>query len=260
MDFELKPKPTDGRRDQSKDGASFEISKAPVIADETHPAEDEGARVRGTATLCLMARDPHTLFAYWDVDWEKEFRQERPADRKVHLRIFQADGSEKTVEVEPMAGSCYITVENADAVYSGDLGFYQPAESWQSVATSEIISTPPENPADMDEAEFATVPFHLSFQHMIDMLRSTRRNDAPLISQLADLRGRARGEDAVELSGGERELARVVEATEAALPVPNSTDATASPAWRRNRLERILGFGATSPSGGFGGSSERSTR
>jgi hypothetical protein len=199
-----------------------------------------------------MPRDPRTLFAYWDVDWAIAFQEGAPADRKVHLRVRNADGSEQRLEVEPMAGSCYIDVEQADAAYSAEIGFDQPG--WTSIARSDLISTPPDR-IDDSESEFATVPFHLSFQHMIDMLRSSRSDDSPLVTQLSDVRERARDETSA-VTREERELASTLDRTDASLPTqPNVEQSGIGSVWNRGRLERILGYGATSPAGGFGGSS-----
>ena len=153
-----------------------------------------------------------------------------------------------------MAGSCYINVESADAAYSAEIGFYHKSD-WKSVAASETISTPPERIAETSESEFATVPLHLSFQRMIETLRSSRGDDLPLIAKLADLRERSREPESAPLNESERELADALDAAEASLPQPSVAQSDARDPWTRQRLERILGFGATSPTGGFGGSS-----
>lgn len=227
-----------------------------MIGNETASTEAPDApRANGTPTLCLMARDPHTLFAYWDIDWTAAFRDGQPGDRKVHLRVRNGDASERSIEVEPMAGSCYVSVERADADYNAEIGFYQPPSVWHAVATSNLISTPPDDFADSKESEFATVPFHLSFQQMIDALRSARGEDAPLIAKLADLRQRAASSQPNDLTPQEGEVARAIHEAEVVAPTAAVSRHAASDLWNRQRLERILGFGATSPSGGFGGSS-----
>lgn len=258
MDFELRATPADADTESLRSTAAaseFELSAAPLIASEPTPELAALPAEKGAPILCLMARDPHTLFAYWEIDWPGAFRDGEPAERKVHLRVLHADGSEQRVEVEPMAGSCYVTVDSADAAYSAEIGFYQPASVWNSVATSDLIRTPPDNVADEDENAFATVPFHLSFQQMIDMLRSSRGDDAPLLTQLADFRQRADAADASELTSEQRDLAAAINQADAAQPPAIASSDKVADVSTRQRLERILGFGATSPSGGFGGSS-----
>ncbi len=254
MDFALNPTPTnDAKSAETGNGAGFALSSAPVVA---RAETDEGGGLpltSGAPMFCLMARDPHTLFAYWAIDWNQAFAEAAPSDRKVHLRISNGDDAEQTVAVEPLAGSCYLTVENADAAYRGEIGYFQPAGVWNSLAESASISTPPEDLAAFGDDAFATVPFHLSFQRMVDTLREARSASAPILSQLAELRTRAAAPDAGEsLMPEARELAKTVANVEASTPAPQ---VDAPELWRRQRIERILGFAPpSSPAEGFGGS------
>lgn len=242
-------------RDVETVTSPFRVSSDPVISEgkAAHDSSDQGLpRSYGSETLCLMARDPHSLFAYWDIDWTRAFDEETPKQRTVHLRIFNADGSEQSsVEVEPLAGSCYLSVANADASYHGEIGYYDPTSAWLVVGRSEDVYLPPEIQGGAEPADFATVPFHLSFQRMIDALRVAREEDEPLTAMLADLRQRVASD---EIAAEQRELLRVV--TEAAANQPPAPQGSASPdLWAHQSLERILGFGNSSLGGGFGGSS-----
>ena len=240
---------------------TFRLSAAPVVehaGDAAARYEESGLpRTYGTQTLCLMARDPHTIFAYWDIDWQNAFASGTPRDRKVNLRLLTEDGSEQSlVEVEPMAGSCEISVPDADTAYSGELGYFHPAKTWNSLATSELIRTPPDALAEEGEIDFATVPFHLAFQHMIDLLRISKQESASLTGMLSDLRERASSIAAGDsLTSQQRELAEVIEGVAATSSA--ALDDRKAQTWSRQKLERILGFGSgpSSPANGFGGSS-----
>lgn len=212
-------------------------------------------RSYGTETLSLLARDPHTVFAFWDIDWNAAFRGLAAKERKVHLRLLNSEGTEQTaVEVEPMAGSCYITVASADAAYSGEIGYYHPAANWNCLATSALVTTPPDAYAADTEVDFATVPFHLSFQRMVDLLQVTKHENETLTAMLADLSERVTSAKRASLTPEQRELARVVEI---ARSTADTSAATRAPNPRlQQKLERILGFGSSSsPTSGFGGSS-----
>ena len=241
--------------DETAEQSGYRVSTHPVIKygrSDAMTAESLGLpRTYGTQTLTLMARDPHNLFAYWDIDWSSAFREEEPANRKVHLRLLNGDGAEETiVEIEPMAGSCYITVPNANATYSGDIGFFSEDETWRSLATSEVISTPPDTVVDPGEVDFATVPFHLTFQHMVDLLRVSKQENESLTAMLSDLRQRAATpETRNTLSDEQRDLAEILRRSQ------TERRPSQPMAWTQQRLERILGFGNSSPTGGFGGSS-----
>ena len=260
MEFDSKKTAPLTREESSEAAASsgYRVSPQPIISygkSDATLAESLGLpRTYGTQTLTLMARDPHNIFAYWDIDWPAAFRAQKPRDRKVHLRLFNADGAEElSVEIEPMAGSCYISVPDANTTYSGDIGFFQPPETWNSLATSELITTPPENVAEEGDADFATVPFHLAFQHMIDLLRVSKQENESLIAMLADLRQRVSAPESKQsVNVEQRDLAEILQRAET-----NPLSPRRSMAWTQQRLERILGFGNSSPSGGFGGSSSR---
>ena len=86
--------------------------------------EDVLPQSYGMETLCLMARDPHSLFVYWDIDWKSAFAAGTPMPRAVHLRILDADDAEQTTqEIEPFAGHCDVKVSSADASVHGELGY-----------------------------------------------------------------------------------------------------------------------------------------
>lgn len=261
MEFELTtPAKADDETlvDPTGGDSSFQISARPVVPKAEAESEFpplQLPRSYGTETLSLLARDPHTVFAFWDIDWNAAFSALPTKARKVYVRLLNGAGIEQDlVEVEPMAGSSYITVADADTTYTGEIGYYHPATEWHPLATSALITTPPETHAADAEVDFATVPFHLSFQRMIDLLQVTKRENETLTSMLANLRERVTSPEAREnLPPQQAELARVVET----LRPPGDTTAASRPPEPRlqQKLERILGFGGSSPTGGFGGSS-----
>lgn len=267
MEFELTPNTRSDDRDkdahEGAEGSAFRISARPLIANpEAEVSEGTGTllpRSYGAETLTLMARDPHSIFAYWDLDWPSAFRDQAPHDRKVHLRILSSDGAELVmVEIEPMAGSCEVTVPKADAAYEGELGYFLAGGEWHSLLRSALITTPPEAVGSDGEVDFATVPFHLSFQRMIDLLRISKQENESLLSMLANLRGRAASPGDAQLNAGEREVAEAMHLADAD-PAEREKTATGSPDfWTQEKLERILGFGTSSPTEGFGGSSRAS--
>ena len=240
---------------------SFSISSRPVVAETEHDSSsDEGAELPRsylTQTIWLMPRDPESLFAFWDVDWPAVFQDEAPAERKVHLRLMRADGSEETaVEVEPMAGSCYIRLQKADQSYTAEIGFYQPADIWNSVASSAAVQMPSREIDEAKDADFATIPLHLSFQRMIDVFRLTHHESASLTDMLRELRERVNSADGTAfVSSAEREIVRALDTAVAETSQPEFGPASTPDLWARMEAGRVLGFGATSPGGGFGGSS-----
>ena len=202
-----------------------------------------------------MARDPQSLFAYWDIDWRAAFGEKTPRARRVHLRILNPDGSEQTaLEVEPMAGSCEVAVEDADRAYYGEIGYFDRNGDWQAVRRSETVTVPAARESDGDEVDFATVPFHLSFQRMIDALRVVKEENQSLTAMLSDLRTRAATAEQEAVTEQEHEVAQALEAAVSAQP---SSESSSQPAdlWAHHKLEAVPGFGNASLSRAFGGSS-----
>src|SRR3954466_13210379 len=74
--------------------SSFQISVRPVITRSSAAGNDPDVaqlpRSYGTESLTLLARDPHTIFAFWDINWNTAFHDLAPRERKVHLRLLDA--------------------------------------------------------------------------------------------------------------------------------------------------------------------------
>jgi len=157
-----------------KTRGGFRISRNPVvqiIADERHDVPD-GVRLPreyGARILFAIARDPRTIFASWNIDWLALFEQVIPRDRQVHLRVHCADGLEqKTVAVEPLAAMHYLTTSGTHASYRVEIGYYDPADVWHSVAMSQKIVMPTDDIAETADIDLATIPFHIGFQQLLD--------------------------------------------------------------------------------------------
>src|ERR1043166_4794090 len=87
---------------RSEHGGEYRISNGPVVrfarSDPKFPSdlpEVELPRVYGVPLLFAIARDPKTLFVYWNIDWSSVFENTAPVDRQVHLRVRRGDGSEE---------------------------------------------------------------------------------------------------------------------------------------------------------------------
>jgi hypothetical protein len=233
----------------------FRIADGPILGKEPAPDFSDLPKPFGAPLLFAIARDPRTLFTYWNIDWPAAFAGEEPLDRQVFLRVLKESGAEESeCVVEPMLGSYYALVARPRESYRVELGFYGRAGNWRSVAISDAVAMPAESVSENTVVDVATVPFHLSFQKMIDLFCET--NGDPLTTVLSRVQARALAEEDVDLAPEEREILRAMNLSVNQLRSASERFASRSDdAMLRKRAEAILGFGSSSPMQGFGGSS-----
>ena len=242
--------------DEAGAGAAFVLSSRPIVELKERAPSPGGdyenlgdlPRSYGGAFLFAVARDPHTLFAYWDIDWPEVFGDNPPADRKVYLRALWHEGMEESkAAVEPLAGSHLVPVSHARSSYRIELGYYAPEDVWNSVAMSDAVVTPPDDVAEAGAIDVATVPFHLSFQRIVDAFHGSKYDGDALVEIVGRLQEQADNADA-SLPESEREILRTLEFGLSGSAAQHRSSLRNAPEdfFTRQRLESILGFGATS--------------
>ncbi len=171
----------------------FRISKEPVVGiAQTAGEPDELPASYGTDLLYVVARDPNSLFLYWDLNWTRLFARANLSPRQIHLRIYRGEDSvESTREINPFRGYCYVDVAAAGTTYFCELGCFD-GNVWKSLARSGSTSTPESAVSDDLSATFATLPIHLSFQRLLDIFRTSRSDNRTLASSVAELQENAR--------------------------------------------------------------------
>ena len=151
-------------------------------------------RAHGQPLLFAIARDAHTIFATWNIDWRSVFGKAMPADRQVHLRVIGGDGVIETrVTVEPMSAMHYLTISRLYDSYRIEIGYFQPFDTWHSVATSDDVEMPPRGSVEPAEVDLATIPFHLSFQQLANLFGAP--NDTSLAKVLSEFQKRVLNSD-----------------------------------------------------------------
>ena len=176
----------------------FRITPEPVVENEYVeqeskylPSVDPGTKPEfehlgelpsGYDQMFLIARDPHWLFTYWDFDYSKF-----PAERQLYLQVLRKDMLEQTIEINQIARNWYIPVESADTDYSVVFGLKDRNGTWHRLGSAGPAHTPPESVSPNWDSLFATVPFHLSFNFLIDVIAAARASGEPLTEALARL-------------------------------------------------------------------------
>jgi len=241
-----------------RSGNDFRISNRPVVSSDLERQRESQERAgsgfpraHGAPMLFAIARDPVTIFAYWSIYWPAIFADNAPVDKQVHLRVHTAEGvEEKHLAVEPMAGNCYIEVSRPNTLYDLEIGYYQPADVWNSVATSNDVTMPASHMSKNLDVDLAAIPFHLSFQDLVDLLGPA--NDRELAVVISQFQKRLlSSEQSKEVTAGDKKVLR-----ELAISLPQI-----AAAWRQfdwtdaQKLMKLTGaqpaLGATSPAHAF---------
>ncbi len=165
------------------------------------PAAEHAERVEGsgelpeaygTKQLLLTARDPHWLYARWDLTRDQQKRYNSlSTDKHLVLRIFADEAGEHPlaqVHVHPESNHWFVHVAQAGAKYVAELGYYSGHGRWTGISTSGATLTPPDSMSEDTSAQFATIPIDLPFSRLLDLARRAVRESVPLAEVLAQLR------------------------------------------------------------------------
>ena len=203
-------------------------------------------RAYGEALLSLIARDPESVFCYW------EFHPaEHPAavgedgSTHFHVRVFREDGAvEQTVEIKTAAGNWFIPVSRPDCGYFAELGFFADGV-WCFIARSGDARTPPKIAAAEGEELFATIPPKVSLRDLRDLLAASTQPGEEMAQAAARVQSdaRAQGEWTEEQ---ERLLAKIIAEEMEKDPGGSASSATLTQRIRR----RLAAAQAASAPGG----------
>jgi len=161
-------------------------------ADFKPEPEQLGELPSGYGDMFVVARDPHWLFTYWDFDYSK-----LPGQRQLGLQVFRDDALETTIDINEIARNWYLPVQAANASYRVVFGYKDGQGTWHSVGEAGPAHTPPEAVSTQWDTLFATVPIHLTFNLLVDVVETAKNRGEPLAEALARLQQAA-------LNGGSR--------------------------------------------------------
>jgi uncharacterized protein len=146
----------------------------------------------GTERLFLTARDPHWLYAAWDLATEQRQRHHslsREGHLVVRTYINEVGGTPVSeTPVQPESKSWFIPVTLPDTRYQAQLGYYDHAGQWHAVTTSEATLTPPESTSLDTAVEFATIPPEVSLTKLLEAVQQAIAENVPLLAAVQQLR------------------------------------------------------------------------
>src|SRR5689334_12253825 len=171
-------------------GQRYALGPTPPV--ERLEAEGELPEAYGTQRLILTARDPHWLYAHWDLTREQQQRYNSlSADRHLVLRVFLDAVSARPlseIHVHPESRHWFVPVERAGAKYVAQLGYFAAAGQWTVVATSASTLTPPDTLSSDTSVEFATIPIELPMANLLSLVKEAIQQSVPLAEALQELR------------------------------------------------------------------------
>ena len=141
-------------------------------------------RSYGEERIFVVAQEPRWLFCYWDYTLTEGVKG------TIFLRHGRegADRPEAEVPVPSETNSWYLAVREADADYYVELGHYNGGH-WKALARSGTVLTPRDTMTGFGEPVFANMPFHATFQQLVEKIRGTMREGESLADALARLQG-----------------------------------------------------------------------
>lgn len=160
-----------------------------------HPVSGTAAELPesyGTKRLLLTARDPHWLYARWDLTREQQREYNAlSTDHHLVLRIFLNEVSEHAyneVHVHPESTHWFVHVAAAGSKYFAQLGFYHSKTKWNAISTSAATMTPPDDLSVDTSADFATIPVEIPFATIMELAKTAVLENIPLAEVVAQLR------------------------------------------------------------------------
>ena len=138
-------------------------SVGPAQTDAIQPRQTESRELPdsyGTGQLLLAARDPHWLYAHWDLSREQQ-RSYNTLSLHGHLIVRVRTEQEKAqqaneIYLHPESRHWFLEVRKPGTAYIAELGYYQSNGEWASIATSGPASTPTDQVSQDKSLEFAS--------------------------------------------------------------------------------------------------------
>jgi len=212
----------------SVSGPGHRYALGPSAPVEKLQTEGELPESYGTGALLLTARDPHWLYAHWDLSGDQQ-RRYNAFSRDGHLvvRVYlEAARGKPAVEVQvhPESRHWFVRVEQANTRYVAELGYYSAADTWKVVSTSAATLTPPDAVSADTSADFGTMPFEVPMEKLLSLVKEAVQENAPLAEALQELR-----------ADGHRDLPQITPA-----PAAGAPPRTSAPPQAGRRAKRAL--------------------
>lgn len=173
-------------------GERFALGPGPLTAEPIPQPEAALPSHHGTGRLELVARDPHWLYAHWDLaDTVVRPHLDRAGEGCLHLRIFIGAPEGPPFCIIRLAAdtlSWFAYVGRAATDYVGELGYFDRDGHWVSLVVSAPVTTPPDRPASEPAATVANIPLEVPFKQILAEVEALVPEVPPLVEALERLR------------------------------------------------------------------------
>jgi uncharacterized protein len=182
---------TPAQNRQSGPGQRYALGTVPQEVSKTGEA-GELPEAYGTKRLLVTARDPHWLYAHWDLNREqlREYNQ-LSIDRHLILRVYKDEvrGQPTTeIHVHPESRNWFVNVPFGGTRYVAELGYYAADRKWNTISTSAATLTPPDTMSSDASVWFETLPADLQFKEILQLVKTAVRENVPLMEAIQQLR------------------------------------------------------------------------
>jgi uncharacterized protein len=147
----------------------------------------------GTKKLLLAARDPHWLYAHWDLTREQLREYDRlSADGHLVLRAYVESVSPEPfteVHVHPESRNWFVHVGRGGTRFVAELGYYAKANGrWTRISLSAPTLTPPDVVSSDTSVNFASIPIEVPFEQLLAVIKTALSENVPLAEAILQLR------------------------------------------------------------------------
>lgn len=146
----------------------------------------------GTKKLMLIARDPHWLYAHWDLT-SAQLKEYNAQSKHGHLvlRLFNNKMGENLLSethVHPESRHWFVHVGHGGSQFVAELGIYGRNDRWIQISVSAAAVTPPDSLSDDTTSSFATIPVDMPFETLLELVKTAIRENVPLAEAVLQLR------------------------------------------------------------------------
>jgi len=147
----------------------------------------------GTEKLLLTARDPHWLYAHWDLTREQIREHTRcSADGHLVLRVYIDQTAGKPfleTHVNPESRNWFVHVGRGGTKFVAVLGYYaKTATRWTQLSVSAPALTPPDSLSTDRSVHIATIPIDVPFEKLLAAVKAAVNEGTPLAVGIQRLR------------------------------------------------------------------------